>query len=248
MIDFFVLTLFPDFFENFKNTSIIKKGLEKGVFSITVKDIRDNAVNNYGQVDDVPFGGGAGMLLRPEPIFESYNDLNVPYNDKKVIFFSPKGRRITHEYILNLTNLKNIVLICGHYEGVDQRVIDNLVDEEISLGDFVLTGGELPAMILIDSIVRQLDGVIKSRSLVDESFSNNLLEHRQWTRPREYRDLSVPDIFLSGHHKLIDEYKLEDSIRETIKKRPDLIESGIENGIFEEKIKLLIEKIKKEFL
>lgn len=244
MIDFFVLTLFPDFFESFKNTSIVKKGLEKGIFSIIVKDIRDNAVNNYGQVDDVPFGGGAGMLLRPEPIFESFDELNIPEKERKVIFFSPKGRRIDHDYILNLTKFKNIVLICGHYEGVDERVIDSLVDEEVSLGDFVLTGGELPAMIVIDSVVRQLDGVIKSRSLLDESFSNNLLEHRQWTRPREYRGLSVPDILLSGHHKNIEEYKLEDSIRETVKKRPDLIE----NGIFEKKIKILIDKIKKEFL
>jgi tRNA (guanine37-N1)-methyltransferase len=244
LIDFFVLTLFPEFFENFKNTSIIKKGLEKTIFSITVKDIRDNAVNTYGQVDDAPFGGSAGMLLRPEPIFESFDELNIPYNDRKVIFFSPKGRKITDEYILNLTKLKNIVLICGHYEGVDLRVSRSIKEEEVSLGDFVLTGGELPAMILIDSVVRQLEGVIKLRSLADESFSNNLLEHRQWTRPREYRNLSVPDILLLGHHKLIDEYKLEDSIRETLKKRPDLIE----NGIFEEKIKLLIEKIKREFL
>lgn len=242
MIKFYVLTLFPDFLNSFKSTSIVRKGLEKGLFEINVKNIRDNAVNNYGQVDDIPFGGGHGMLLRPEPIFESYDDLNIPDEGRKVIFFSPKGRIIDHKYIINLTNYQNIVLICGHYEGVDQRVIDNLVDDQLSLGDFVLTGGEIPAMALIDATVRHIDGVIKSDSLSDESFMNGLLEYRQYTRPASFRGMNVPEVLISGHHANIKKYKVEDSVRETLKYRKDLVE----NNNFDLEIENIIKKIKRE--
>ena len=243
MINFYVLTLFPEFFESFKNTSIVKKGLDKKAYEIIIKNIRDHAINKYGQVDDIPFGGGNGMLLRPEPVFESFKSLNIEKNEKsKVIFFSPKGRKMDHKYIFNLTNYENIVLICGHYEGVDQRIIDNLVDEELSIGDFVLTGGELPCMALIDATARLVDGVIKKGSLLEESFSNGLLEYRQYTRPREYLGMTVPDVLISGNHKEIEKYKLEDSIRETLIKREDLLE----NTDFSEKTNKIIDKIKKE--
>lgn len=242
MINFHVLTLFPDFINAFCNTSIIKKGIDKRAFRINVKDIRDNAINRYGQVDDIPFGGGPGMLLRPEPIIKTYNSLKLSKNKKKCIFFTPKGKKLDNEYIISLTNFKNIVLICGHYEGIDQRVIDLIIDDEISIGDYVLTGGELPSMILIDAFIRYIDGVINKKSLIEESFLNNLLEYRQYTRPSEFMGLRVPDILISGNHKKIEEFKLEDSIRETLLKRPDLID----NNKFNAKINSLIKKIKKE--
>jgi len=182
------------------------------------------------------------MLLRPEPIFESYRELNVPESNRIVLFFSPKGKKIEQKEINSLTKYENIVLICGHYEGVDQRVIDLLVDEQISIGDFVLSGGELPAMVLIDAIARQIPNVIKESSLKEESFSNNLLEYRQWTRPREFMGLKVPEVLLSGNHKEIERFKLEDSIRETIKYRKDLIL----NNKFDQNIENIIKKILKE--
>ena len=241
-MDFYILTLFPDFFHAFANTSIIKKGLEKKAFTINIKNIRENAINNYGQVDDAPYGGGPGMILRPEPIFKTYQSLNLSKKNKKVIYFTPKGKKINHNYIINLTKYENIVLICGHYEGVDQRVISTLVDDELSIGDFVITGGETPAMVLIDAIVRHLSGVINKQSLNEESFSNNLLEYRQYTRPTEYMGLKVPEVLLSGNHKKIENFRLDDSIRETLKKRIDLIE----NNHFDKKTEKIIEKIKEE--
>jgi len=244
---FYVLTLFPDFFETFKSTSIVKKGLEKGLYEIIIKNLRDNAVNNYGQVDDIPYGGGHGMLLRPEPVFESFEDLNIPEENRKVIYFSPKGRLIDHNYIINLTNYENIVLICGHYEGVDQRIIDSLVDEELSIGDFVLTGGEIPAMALIDATVRHIDGVIRKESITDESFTNGLLEHRQWTRPAVYRGMEVPEVLISGHHSNIKKFKLEDSVRETLKCREDLIKKNNFDCEIENIIKKIIKEQEDEF-
>ncbi len=193
-------------------------------------------------MDDIPFGIGKGMLLRPEPIYEAYKSLNIPETNKIVLYFSPKGRILEQKYINSLTKYENIVLICGHYEGIDQRIIDLLVDEEISLGDFVLTSGEIPAMALIDAVARQIDGVIKESSLKEESFSNNLLEYRQWTRPREFMGMRVPDVLISGNHKEIEKFKLEDSIRETLKYRKDLI---LKND-FDENIKNIINKILKE--
>lgn len=252
MISFYVLSLFPELFETFFNTSIIKKGFEKNAFNYTLKNFREFAVNNYGQVDDMPYGGGAGMLLRPEPIFDAYESLNIPEIGKKVLFFSPKGKKIDHKYILDLTKLENIVLICGHYEGVDQRVLDTLVDEEVSLGDFVLSGGEIPAMALMDAVIRQLDGVIRKDSLREESFSENLLEYRQYTRPAVYREMAVPEVLTSGNHKEIEKFKLLDSIRETLKKRPDLFDNPecyrriSEKYQSKESIESLINKIKRE--
>lgn len=242
MIHFYVITLFPELFETFFHTSIVRKGLEKGAFDYTLKNIRDHAINRYGQVDDAPYGGGAGMLLRPEPIFKAYDSLNIPKENRKILFFSPKGRKIDHNYIIGLTKEKNIGLICGHYEGVDQRVLDSLVDEEISIGDFVLTGGEIPAMALIDAIIRQLNDVIRKESLKDESFSSGLLEYRQYTRPAVYRGMDVPSVLLSGNHKEIDNYKITDSIKETLKWRPDLIN----NYQYDDNIQLRINKMKRE--
>lgn len=240
MIKFHVLTLFPNLMESFSNTSIIKKGLEKKAFEINIKDIRENAINRYGQVDDLPYGGGPGMVLRPEPIINTYNSLNLGDKNKICIYFSPKGRKITNSYIIDLTKFHNIVLISGHYEGIDQRVIDLIVDEEVSLGDFVLTGGEIPTMALIDAVSRHIDDVIKKESLQEESFTGNLLEYRHYTRPKEYMGLNVPEVLMSGNHKEIYEYRLFDSVNETLNKRPDLIA----NNKYSEKINKIIKSIK----
>lgn len=242
MIKFHILTLFPEFIESFFATSIIKRGFEKGSFDFSIKNIRDNAINKHGQVDDAPFGGGAGMLMRPEPLFEAFESLSIPDAGRKVLFFSPKGRKIDYQYIIDLTKYENIVLICGHYEGIDQRVIDTLVDEEVSLGDFVLTGGEIPAMALIDGVARQIDGVLKPHSLDDESFTDGLLECRQYTRPACYKGLSVPAVLLSGNHKEICKYRINDSVRETLIHRPDLIDKYS----YDENIRMIISKLKRE--
>ncbi len=244
MTKFYVLTLFPEFFESFCAHSIIKKGLDKKAFSITVKNIRDHALNKYGQVDDMPYGGGPGMVLRPEPVVESLEDLKVPKYRRKIICFSPKGKIIDHDYIINLTKYKNIVLICGHYEGLDERVVTGFVDEQVSLGDYVLTGGELPAMILIDSVARQLKGVIRRESLEEESFTKNLLEYRQYTRPAVYRGFTVPDVLLSGNHGNIKDFRLKDSIRETLIYRSDLIENNLSK--FDDKTLKLINETREE--
>jgi tRNA (guanine37-N1)-methyltransferase len=241
-MNFYILTLFPDFIKPFAESSIIKKGLDKKLFKIIIKNIRDNAINKYGQVDDVPYGGGPGMILRPEPIIGAFNSFKLKKKERKVIYFSPKGRKLDHNYIINLTKIKNIVLICGHYEGIDQRVIDLIVDDEISLGDFVLTGGEIAAMALVDASVRHLEGVIKKDSLLEESFNNNLLEYCQYTRPSKFKGRNVPETLLSGNHKKIDEYRLKDSIRETLVKRKDLID----NNIFDDKIQKMIIEIREE--
>lgn len=242
-IHFHILTLFPDFFDAFLETSIIGKAYKQQAFGVTVKDIRDHAINKNGQVDDLPFGGGAGMVLRPEPIFDTFSALEWSKKEnKKVLYFSPKGRKIDHNYIISLTKLENIALLCGHYEGIDQRVIDTFVDEEVSIGDFVVTGGELPAMLLMDGVIRQLEGVIKASSLEEESFTHNLLEYNHYTRPREYKNLKVPEVLFSGNHKKIDEHRLAESIKETLIKRPDLIE----NNMYENTIQDMIQKIKEE--
>ena len=235
MINFHVLTLFPDFFEAFKQHSIIKKGIDKELFKINVKDIRDHAVNRYGQVDDSPFGGGAGMLMRPEPIYDAYKSLNLRDEARrKVIFFSPKGRVMNQAYAESLREYDDIVLLCGHYEGIDQRIIDLIVDEQVSIGDFVLTGGELPAMALIDATVRHIDGVLKSGSLNEESFTGRRLEYRQWTKPRSFMGLDVPEVLLSGNHKEIAKFNEADALAETKKFRPDLLESEDKNTENEE--------------
>lgn len=241
MINIYILTLFPELFDAFKDYSIIKKGLQKNAFSLIIKNIRDHAVNRYGQVDDLPYGGGPGMVLRPEPIVDAFESLKIK-DTKKVIFFSPKGRKINHNYIINLTKYENIVLICGHYEGVDQRVIDLLIDDELSIGDFVVTGGEVPAMLLIDAAIRHIDNVINKDSLLEESFSNNLLEYKHYTRPYEYKGMKVPDVLISGNHKMIDEYRLYESVKETMLKRSDLIEKNK----FDKNIESIINKIREE--
>lgn len=216
-----ILTLFPEIFEPFLSSSIIKKARDKGLVNINLINFRDYSPLKNKQVDDTPYGGGAGMVLRCEPIFECLEAIN--YQDAHVILLSPEGTTYKQSSALHLTSkYQRIILICGHYEGFDER-IKTLVDEVISIGDFILTGGEIPAMAITDSIVRLIPGVISDDSLNEESFNNNLLDYPTYTKPRVYRNIPVPDVLLSGDHKKIEEYRKQLQIEKTKELRPDLI-------------------------
>ena len=218
---FDVLTLFPEMFDALKQ-SIIKRATQKNLIDINVVNIRDFSEKKHNQVDDTPYGGGAGMLMMPDVVDRAYN--SVKSENAKVIYLTPQGKKLDQNVVNRLSNEKHLILLCGHYEGIDQRVIDKIVDEEISIGDYVLTGGELPAMVLIDSISRYVDGVLSEESLDSESFSNGLLEYPQYTRPEVFDNVKVPDVLISGHHKNIAEYRKQESIRITKKFRPDLLD------------------------
>lgn len=218
-----ILSLFPDFIESFLSWSIIGRAVEDNIVEIGNIDIRDFTKNKHKKVDDYPFGGGPGMVMTPEPIYEAL--MSVRTEKSKVIYLSPQGSVYNQNKALELSQEEHIILISGHYEGIDNRIIENFVDEEISLGDFVVTGGELPAMTLVDSVVRLLPGVLaSSESFEDESHYNGLLEHPQYTRPREFKGLSVPEVLLSGNHANINKWKLKKSLENTYRKRPDMLE------------------------
>ena len=220
---FKVLTLFPGLFDGFLSESIIKRAIENEKIDISIHNIRDYANNKHNQVDDTPYGGGAGMLLMCEPIFKAVDDIKT--SKSKVIMLSPDGEQFTQKKAYELSKEEDLILLCGHYEGFDER-INKVVDEKISIGDYVLTGGELPAMVLIDSISRLVDGVIKEDSHINDSFNDDLLDYPQYTKPREYEGMKVPDVLLSGDHKKIDEWRKEEALKKTIEQRPDLIEKN----------------------
>lgn len=216
-----ILTLFPEMFSGFLETSIIKRAREKKLININLINFRDYSPLNNHQVDDTPYGGGAGMLLRPEPIFLCLDEINK--DDAFVILLSPDGDTFNQNLAKNLSlNVKHLIIICGHYEGFDER-IKTLADQIISIGDFVLTGGEVPAMAITDAITRLIPGVINNESLEYESFSNNMLDYPNYTKPQEYRGLKVPDILLSGNHQKIKEYRDIQRLNVTKNKRPDLL-------------------------
>ena len=217
---FDVLTLFPEMFEPL-NTSIIGRAKEKNLIEINLINIRDFSKDKHKKVDDTPYGGGAGMIMKPDVVYDAYKSIND--KNAKVIYMSPKGERLTQKKVCELANEKHLIILCGHYEGIDQRVIDEIVDEEISIGDYVLTGGEIPAMVLIDSVSRYADGVIAKESTDEESFSNGMLEYPQYTRPEVFNGVKVPEVLLSGHHENIDKWRKEESLKITKLKRPDLI-------------------------
>ena len=215
-----IMTLFPRIIDGFLSESIIKRAIDKGLVKINVINFRDYSPLNNKQVDDTPYGGGAGMLLRCEPIFECLDA--IANDDSHIILLSPEGITYNQSKARNLTKYKHLILICGHYEGFDER-IKTRVDEVISIGDFVLTGGEIPASAIVDSVVRLLPGVINEESLDSESFTDNLLDYPQYTKPAEYRGLKVPDILISGNHQKIAEYRENERIEKTKKLRPDLM-------------------------
>lgn len=217
-----ILTLFPEMFEGFINTSIIKRAIEKEILRVNLINFRDYSPLNNKQVDDTPYGGGAGMILRCEPIFECLDSIDT--EDAYIILLSPEGTKYKQDVAKRLSNYKHLIIICGHYEGFDER-IKTRVDEVISIGDYILTGGEIPAMAITDSIARLLPDVITKASLDDESFNDNLLDYPTYTKPAEYRGLKVPDVLISGNHKLIDEYRKNMKIEKTKALRPDLTEN-----------------------
>ena len=216
-----ILTLFPNMFTGFLEESIIKRAINIKAVDINLINFRDFSKLSNHQVDDTPYGGGRGMVLRCEPIIDALD--SVKTNDSKVILLSPQGKTFNEKKALELKNEKHLILICGHYEGFDER-IRNFVDEEISIGDYVLTGGELPAMVITDSIVRLLPDVIKKESYLNDSFMNNLLDYPTYTKPPIFRNLKVPDVLLSGHHENIKKWREEEALKNTKKKRNDLLE------------------------
>ena len=220
---FDVLTLFPEMFEPIKE-SIINRAVKSGLIEINLINFREFSKDANKHVDDCPYGGGAGMVLKPEPIYDAYVSITKDLDYKpKVIYLSPQGKKFDQEKARELSKENHLILLCGHYEGVDQRLIDEIVDEEISIGDYVLTGGELPAMVVIDAVSRNIENVLSSESIKDESFNDGLLEYPQYTRPEVFMGRKVPDVLLSGHHANIEKWRREQSLEITKNKRPDLI-------------------------
>lgn len=218
---FDILTLFPEMFDIIKN-SIIGKAIEKKLIEINTINIRDFSKDKHKKVDDTPYGGGAGMVMMPDVVYDAYMSIKDKEN-AKVIYLSPKGNVLNQNKVEALSKEEHIILLCGHYEGIDQRVLDEIVDEEISIGDYVLTGGELPAMVLIDTVSRYVSGVLNKESVDEESFSNGLLEYPHYTRPEVFLNKKVPEVLLSGHHENIKKWRDEKSLEITKKKRPDLL-------------------------
>ena len=220
-MDITVLTLFPEMFAPLKE-SIIGRAVNGGKLNIKVVNIRDYAENKHFKCDDYPFGGGAGMVMMPQPIGSAIEAVDPEHRAHR-IFMSPRGRTFSQKIAVEFAQKENLLLLCGHYEGVDQRVIDMYIDEELSIGDYVLTGGELPAMVVCDCVARYVDSVISGESLKDESFSAGLLEYPQYTRPAVYKGVPVPEVLLSGNHEKVDEWRREKSLELTRKNRPDLL-------------------------
>ncbi|MBE7087901.1 MAG: tRNA (guanosine(37)-N1)-methyltransferase TrmD [Clostridiales bacterium] len=216
-----ILTLFPDMFSPLKE-SIIGRAVKENKIEINIVNLRDYAQNKHQKCDDYPFGGGAGMVMMPQPIGSAIDDID-PEHKAHRIYTSPKGGVFTQSKAFELLNFEHLIILCGHYEGVDQRIIDMYIDEEISIGDYVLTGGELPAMVICDCVARYVDGVLANGSLVDESFADGMLEYPQYTRPAIYKGVSVPEVLLSGNHEKVDEWRREESKKLTALRRPDLL-------------------------
>ncbi|VFD43297.1 transfer RNA (guanine-N(1)-)-methyltransferase (M1G-methyltransferase) (tRNA [GM37] methyltransferase) [Clostridioides difficile] len=225
------MTLFPVIFNSYMDESIMKRAVEKGIIEVHIYNIRDFSNNKHKKVDDYPFGGGAGMVMTPQPIYDTYKHIITTHNinNPSVIYLTPKGKVYNQSMAKQMSLKEDIILLCGHYEGIDERIIDLIVTDEISIGDYVLTGGELPALIMIDSISRLIPGVLnQEESFEEESFKDNLLEYPHYTRPRDFEGLKVPEVLLSGNHKKIDEWRREESIRITKERRFDLYKKSNE--------------------
>ena len=227
-MNYHVLTLFPEMILQGLNTSIIGRAIEKGILSLEAVNIRDYAGNRYGKVDDYPYGGGAGMVMQAEPVYAAVKDLEKRMGHKpRVIYLTPQGSVFRQEMAVDFAKEEDLVFLCGHYEGIDERVLEEVVTDYVSIGDYVLTGGELPAMVMIDAISRMVPGVLSNgESGTIESFHDNLLEYPQYSRPEVWRDKAVPPVLLSGHHANVEKWRREESIRRTLERRPDLLEDA----------------------
>lgn len=239
---FTILTLFPEIFTIYLSQTIMQRAVEKKIIDYDIVNIREFSGNKHGQIDDTPFGGGAGMVLKPEPYWNFFNERYSNKEKPYVIFVTPQGKPADQSIIEKISQKENIVIISGRYEGLDQRVIDKFVDKEISIGDFVLSSGDLPALCLMDSVIRLKDGVIKKESFETDSFYNGLLGFPQYTKPAVIDGIEVPEVLASGHHKKIDEYRLLESLRKTYKNRPDLLEKKLKD----EEFKKIWKKYKEE--
>lgn len=227
MKQFFVLTLFPEMIEQTLSHSIMGRAQRDGYIQVEAINIRDFTLNKQKHVDDYPYGGGAGMVMQAQPIYDAYQSIAEKAKGARVVYMTPQGRPFTQRIAEELSQEENLVFLCGHYEGIDERIIEEIVTDEISLGDFVLTGGELAAITIIDAVSRLVPGVLgKEDSFADESFSDGLLEYPQYTRPPVFHGKAVPEILLSGHHANIDKWRREQSLLRTAKKRPDLLEKA----------------------
>lgn len=239
-----ILTLFPQMCDTVMSESIIGRARQAGKVEINCIDIRNYTVDKHRRVDDKPYGGGMGMVMAPQPIYDCFSALCDEIGEKPhLIYLTPQGKTLTQQRVKELAKLDNIALLCGHYEGIDERVIEALEPEEISVGDFVLTGGELPALIVADSVSRMLPGVLSDdECFEEESHFNSLLEYPQYTHPSEWNGRTVPDVLLSGHHAKVDEWRREKSLERTLKRRPDMLE----NAQLTDKDKAFLSNLKKE--
>lgn len=246
MKSFYVLTLFPEMIEETLSHSITGRAIKEGLINVQAVNIRDFTMDKHKHVDDYPYGGGAGMVIKPQPIYDAYKSIKEKIGEKektRVLYMSPQGKTFNQKMAEELAEEENIVLLCGHYEGIDERIIEEIVTDEVSIGDFVLTGGELAAITIIDTVSRLVPGVLgKEESFENESFSNGLLEYPQYTRPPEFMGRKVPDVLLSGHHANIDKWRREQSIIRTFNKRPDLLK----NAPLSDKEKDFIDKLEKD--
>ena len=228
-MNYHVLTLFPEMIMDGLNTSIIGRAMNKSLISLEAINIRDFATNKHMKVDDYPYGGGAGMVMQAEPVYLAYKSIEERINKKpRVIYLTPQGKVFNQSMAEDFAKEEDLVFLCGHYEGIDERVLDMIVTDNVSLGDYVLTGGELPAMVMIDSISRLVKGVLNNEDSAEyESFNNNLLEHPQYTRPEVFEGRHVPPVLLTGHHKNIEKWRREESLKRTYERRPELLKDAI---------------------
>jgi len=221
---FNVLTLFPEMINDSLNHSIMKKAMEKGLIQVNAINFRDYSASKHKTVDDYPYGGGAGMVIQPQPVMDAFADLNKDGKQRRLVYLTPQGKTFNQTMAEEFAREEELTFLCGHYEGIDERIIDAIVTDEVSLGDFVLTGGEVAVTVMIDAVARLVPGVLKNDdSNQYESFHNNLLEHPQYTRPEVYEAMAVPKVLMSGHHKNIDQWRHEQSLKRTYEKRPDLL-------------------------
>ena len=235
-MQFNIITIFPEIFTNFLSTGLVARAKEQGLINVETTNLREFAINSYGQIDDTPYGGGSGLVLRPEPALQAIQKAKTKTPNAKTILFSPRGRPLTHDLLQQLTNDcagpdSGLILFCSRYEGIDQRIVDNYVDLEISLGDFILMGGEVPAMSLIEGITRLIPGVLGNpESLQEESFREGLLEYPQYTKPQNFMNLEVPQVLLSGNHKEIARWRKDKALKDTLERRPDLVSKTIKQA------------------